>query len=77
MRNRLAQRATGSDLTPRELEVLSLLTHGGNNREISKQLNIAEKTTSIHVSNILSKLGVSDRTQAAIAAIQRGLVHLE
>lgn len=77
LRNRLAQRATGSDLTPRELEVLALLAHGGNNREIAKQLNIAEKTTSIHVSNILSKLGVSDRTQAAIAAIQRGLVHLE
>lgn len=77
LRSRLAQRATGSDLTPRELEVLALLTRGGNNREIAKQLNIAEKTSSIHVSNILSKLGVSDRTQAAIAAIQRGLVHLE
>ena len=45
LRNRLAQRATGSDLTPRELEVLALLAHGGNNREIAKQLNIAEKTT--------------------------------
>jgi DNA-binding NarL/FixJ family response regulator len=77
LRNRLAQRATGSDLTPRELEVLALLTHGGNNKDIAKQLRIAEKTTSIHVSNILSKLGVSDRTQAAIAAVQRGLVHLD
>jgi len=77
LRNRLAERSNGSDLTPRELEVLALLTHGGSNRDISHQLKIAEKTTSIHVSNILSKLGVVDRTQAAIAAIQRGLVHLD
>lgn len=75
--DRLAQRLGAEDLTARELEVLALVAHGYSNRGIAKTLGIAEKTARIHVSNILSKIGVSDRTQAAIAAIQRGLVHLE
>jgi DNA-binding NarL/FixJ family response regulator len=75
--DRLAQRMGVEDLTARELEVLELVAHGRNNREIANTLGIAEKTARIHVSNILGKIGVSDRTQAAIAAIQRGLVHLE
>jgi DNA-binding NarL/FixJ family response regulator len=57
--------------------VLTLVANGRSNRDIAKPLGIAEKTARIHVSNILGKMGVSDRTQAAIAAIQRGLVHLE
>ena len=64
------------DLTARELEVLKLVAHGHSNREIANTLGIAEKTARIHVSNILGKMGVSDRTQLAIAAIQRGLVDL-
>lgn len=75
--DRLAQRMGVEDLTARELEVLDLVAHGRNNREIANMLGIAEKTARIHVSNILGKIGVSDRTQAAIAAIQRGLVHLD
>jgi DNA-binding NarL/FixJ family response regulator len=75
--DRLAQRMGVEDLTARELEVLELVAHGRNNREIANALGIAEKTARIHVSNILGKIGVSDRTQAAIAAIQRGLVHLD
>jgi DNA-binding NarL/FixJ family response regulator len=75
--DRLAQRISTADLTSREREVLNLLAHGHSNREIAEHLHIAEKTARIHVSNILSKMGVSDRTQAAIAAIQRGLVHLD
>jgi DNA-binding NarL/FixJ family response regulator len=75
--DRLAERLGTADLTSRELEVLALLAHGLSNREIADRLEIAEKTARIHVSNILSKMGVSDRTQAAIAAIQRGLVELE
>lgn len=75
--DRLAQRVGAEDLTARELEVLELVAHGRSNREIADALGIADKTARVHVSNILSKIGVSDRTQAAIAAIQRGLVHLE
>ena len=75
--DRLAQRMGAEDLTARELEVLTLVVHGRSNKQIATSLGIAEKTARIHVSNILGKIGVSDRTQAAIAAIQRGLVHLE
>lgn len=73
----LAQRLGAEELTARELEVLTLVARGRSNQQIASTLGIAEKTARIHVSNILGKIGVSDRTQAAIAAIQRGLVHLE
>jgi DNA-binding NarL/FixJ family response regulator len=75
--DRLAQQIGVEHLTAREQEVLALVVHGCSNREIAGTLGIAEKTARIHVSNILGKIGVSDRTQAAIAAIRRGLVHLE
>jgi NarL family two-component system response regulator LiaR len=55
-------------LTPRELEVLELIGDGLNNREIADVLTVAEKTVKTHVSNILRKLGVRDRTQAALIA---------
>jgi DNA-binding NarL/FixJ family response regulator len=74
-RNRLAERTSLVDLTPREHEVLTCIAHGQNNRDIAQQLGIAEKTVRIHVSSVLDKMGVRDRTQAAIYAIQRGLVH--
>ncbi len=74
---RLSERLPLSDLTQREMEVLRLIVRGMSNQEIADSLNIAEKTSRIHVSNILNKLGVADRTQAAIAALQRGIVHLE
>ncbi|MEM8642200.1 MAG: response regulator transcription factor [Cyanobacteria bacterium P01_G01_bin.54] len=56
------------DLTPRELEILTLIAQGANNREIAAQLYIAEKTVKNHITNILGRLGVRDRTQAAIVA---------
>jgi NarL family two-component system response regulator LiaR len=62
-----------SDLTVRELEVLRLIAAGRSNREISDDLGVAEKTVKTHVSNILSKLQLSDRTQAAVYAVQHGL----
>jgi DNA-binding NarL/FixJ family response regulator len=74
---RLSERLPFSDLTHRELEVLRLIVKGRSNQEIADALAIAEKTVRIHVSNVLSKLGVSDRTQAAVTALQRGIVHLE
>lgn len=60
-------------LTERETEVLSLLARGLNNSEIAGQLHLSEGTVRNHVSAILEKLGVSDRTQAAVIAIQHGL----
>ena len=61
-------------LSERELEVLSLLASGLSNKEIASQLFISEKTVKNHVSNILKKLGVKDRTQAAVLAIKEGIV---
>jgi len=60
-------------LTEREEEVLQLISDGLNNREIAEKLFISEKTVKTHVSNILSKLHVEDRTQAAIYALRHGL----
>jgi DNA-binding NarL/FixJ family response regulator len=62
------------ELTPRELGVLALVVRGMNNREIGEQLNLATGTVRNHVSEIMGKLGVSDRTQAAVLAVQMGLV---
>jgi DNA-binding NarL/FixJ family response regulator len=73
----LAERTPGTELTERESGVLRLLAEGRSNREIAEALGIAENTTRIHVSRILDKLGASDRTQAVVLAIQRGIVHLE
>ena len=62
------------DLTERELDVINLVAHGFNNQEIAKELVISEKTVKTHISNILSKLQLEDRTQLAIYAIKKGLV---
>jgi two-component system, NarL family, response regulator LiaR len=61
-------------LTRREIEVLRLLASGQSNKEIARALIIAEKTVKSHVSNILGKLGVPGRTQAALYAVRHGLV---
>ncbi len=73
---RLAERLSGLELTGRELEVLEQIVAGKSNKEIGIHLKISEATVKSHINNILSKLGVSDRTQAATTALQRGLVHL-
>lgn len=74
---RLAERMSGPALTSRETEVLRQIVLGSNNKEIAAALNISEATVKTHINNLLSKLGVSDRTQAATTALQRGIVHLE
>lgn len=63
-----------AQLTPRELEVLRLVGAGRSNKEIAAELSITERTTRTHVSNILRKLGVSSRTQAALWAVREGLM---
>jgi DNA-binding NarL/FixJ family response regulator len=68
--------ALPAGLSHREMEVLSLIVKGYGNKQIAYELSIAEHTVKNHVKNILSKLGVQDRTQAATAAIQRGIIHL-
>lgn len=60
-------------LTPREREVLAALARGRSNRDIATELYVSEKTVKTHVSNVLSKLRVSDRTQAALYAVRHGL----
>jgi two-component system NarL family response regulator len=72
--SRLAGRLPRSQLSPRELDVLRLMVVGKRNREIADALSISEGTVKIHVSNILLKLGVSDRTEAVTTALQRGIV---
>lgn len=74
---RLAERMGTEDLTPREADVLEQIVHGKSNKEIATELDISEATVKTHINSLLSKLGVTDRTQAATAAIRRGLVPFE
>lgn len=73
---KLLQRMSNPELTERELEVLRLMAQGMGNQEIGTALIIGESTVKSHVNRILSKLGVSDRTQAVISAVKRGIVSL-
>ncbi len=73
---RLAGRMSGPGLTARELEVLQLIVKGRSNKQIGSDLSISEATVKTHINSILSKLAVSDRTQAATSALQRGIVSL-
>lgn len=73
---KLAKRPPQSELSARELEVLRQIARGLSNREIGSELGIAEATVKWHVNIILSRLGVSDRTEAIVAALQRGIMHL-
>jgi NarL family two-component system response regulator LiaR len=64
-------------LSPRELEVLTALAHGRSNRQIARALSISEETVKAHVSSILAKLQLADRTQAAIFGLQQRLISLD
>ena len=74
---RLAERMNAPALTDRETEVLRLIVGGNSNKEIAAALFISEATVKTHINSLLSKLGVSDRTQAATTALQRGIVHFD
>jgi DNA-binding NarL/FixJ family response regulator len=74
---RLADRMMRTDLTPREIEILKLLSKGPTNKQIGHALGISENTVKNHVNSIIEKLEVSDRTEAATTAIQRGLISVD
>jgi DNA-binding NarL/FixJ family response regulator len=76
----IARRLAGrmlSQLSNRELGVLALIGKGKSNKEIAAALHLVEGTVKVHVTNILSKLGVADRTQAVLAAVKRGILQLD
>ena len=64
-------------LTKREMDILTTIVAGLSNKEIAAKLHMSEATVKLHISNTLSKLHVADRTQAAIVAVQRGIIHLD
>ena len=71
------ERPAASGLTERELEVLRLIARGMSNKQIAHELVVSEKTVKTHVSNILAKLHLADRTQAALYAVREGLAQLD
>jgi DNA-binding NarL/FixJ family response regulator len=77
MAKRLAERQQRANLSPRETEVLQLLTKGRSNKEIAASLFLSEDTVKAHLKTLFAKLKVQDRTEAAISAIRHGIVHLD
>lgn len=73
---RLAERAGNPHLTPREVQVVQLISEGMRNKEIAAALGISFETAQVHVKNILSKLRVQDRTAAVSVAVRRGIIQL-
>lgn len=73
----LAKRQQRADLSPREMDVLSLLIKGRSNKEIANALDVTENTVKAHFRTLFAKLEVRDRTEAAISAIRHGIVHLD
>jgi len=74
--SKLTARTPDAILSGREREVLALIAEGDGNKQIGKKLGLTEGTVKCHVGSILGKLGVEDRTQALIIALQRGLIHI-
>ena len=74
---KLDERATQPALTPREIEVLELISRGMRNKVIATQLGITETTVAVHIKNIFAKLKVNERTAAVHVAVRRGIVHIE
>ena len=72
----VATHLTDETLTPREIEVLTVVATGARNKEIAVTLNISEDTVKMHIKSIIAKLGAADRTGAVTTAIKRGVIHL-
>jgi len=75
--SQLAERQSHRSLSTREIDVLRLVAKGFGNKEIAGALSIAEVTVKLHVSHVLEKLHVKDRTQAATVALRRGIISLD
>ena len=75
--SRLAERMRRPEISPRELEALKLIVKGKSNKEIASALSITEETVKGHLKSLFVKLEVNDRTQAAVTALQRGIIHLD
>ena len=75
--SRLAERIPRTELSPRELEILTLIAKGRSNRDVATALAISEGTVRVHASNIFAKLGCSDRAQAVSEAFQRGIIRFD
>ncbi len=75
--DRLAERVAGSELTSREVEVLSLVAAGNSNKRIARRLGITEGTVKGHLNSILGKLAADDRTEAVTRALRRGILRLD
>ena len=76
VRQSLANRMPSSDLSAREAEILGLIVKGLTNKEIATKLNITVGTVKWHLNILFARLNVTDRTQAAVAALHRGIVEL-
>ena len=76
VKDSIANRLPSSALSPRELQILELIVKGLSNKQIADKLGITEGTVKWHVNAILGRMNVSDRTQAAVAALNRGIVQL-
>lgn len=72
----IEERASRPHLSPREVQVTELISHGMRNKEIAAALGISEETVQVHVKKILSKLGVQDRTAVVRVAVHRGIIHI-
>jgi DNA-binding NarL/FixJ family response regulator len=72
----LAEYLTEDDLTPREVEVLQLISAGNGNRDIAMALSITEDTVKGHVKHVMEKLGANDRTEAVVIAVRRGIIRI-
>ncbi|MCE2542561.1 MAG: response regulator transcription factor [Acidobacteria bacterium] len=77
VQSRLAERNRHKHITPRELQVIELVSQGMRNKEIAASLGISEETVQVHLRNIYLKLNVNDRTAVLAVAVRRGLIHLK
>lgn len=75
--SKLKERQPRADLTPREFQVLQLLSEGKSNREVGATLSIAEGTVKLHVNNLLAKLEAGNRAEAVTIALKRGILHVD
>ena len=66
-----------TDLSTREIQILKFLIEGKSNKHIAIQLHITEATVKAHLKNIMAKLGASDRTEAVMLGLRRGIIHLD